>query len=418
MSRIGFYVSNVLSSASLAQSIGFDPNLPATNITTRRPGESGSAMASNPGLGLAGSTFMINLSGGVGDNTHLDVQITSGATAGTYDVTLSPGTYTAHALAAHIETRLIAVTALASFSCIYLPADGFFRIIATETFTILGATGANVAAGAVNEIGYPAADLASTGGGSGLLNLTTGSARFGTMVWARWEIADADRGVALAVLQSDPATGAPAADFAKASVYLANSYKGPTTSHWDAAVTAGTAEKIALSPPGSEHASNPIHMGSRTTGTARTHVFFVWRFFDNAREHHVGFVGLMKVLSSATRQVLPIRSMQRESGSGVLARDYYPAKRRQRIGIEVEVSDWKWAADYSAVLYPLEIIGTSGVFGVAVNSSAIIAGTVDAEDEADRELLFLGGLGELPRRGLTGIDDDRAGASLTLLQVV
>jgi hypothetical protein len=142
MSRIGFYVSNVLSSASLAQSIGFDPNLPATNCTTRRPGESGSAMASNPGLGLAGSTFMINLSGGVGDNTHLDVQITSGATAGTYDVTLSPGTYTAHALAAHIGARLIAVTALASFSCIYLPADGFFRIIATETFTILGATGA------------------------------------------------------------------------------------------------------------------------------------------------------------------------------------------------------------------------------------------------------------------------------------
>ena len=70
------------------------------------------------------------------------------------------------------------------------------------------------------------------------------------------------------------------------------------------------------------------------------------------------------------------------------------------------------------MLYPLEILGTSEVFGVAINWTDIVAGDVTAEDEADRELLFFAGLGEMPRRALTGIDDSRAGARLKLLQVV
>ena len=125
----------------------------------------------------------------------------------------------------------------------------------------------------------------------------------------------------------------------------------------------------------------------------------------------------MEALTSSTRQIAPIKRMGRDSDSGVLATDYYPAPRRHRIGMEVEIGDWLWS-EYASVVYPVERLGTEALLGVVVNYSDVVDATLNAEDEADRELFFVGSLTELPERSLGGADDDRASASLRLLQVV
>jgi len=411
-SRIGLLVDNVLNATNQAWSVGLDPLLTAKNATTRRVGESASGAAGPVFWG----GFQVQLANTATDNTHLDITISTGAAAGTYDVTLNTNDYRADALASHVTTRMIAVTGEPTLLCQYRTSDGIFLIVCAEQFTILGATGANASASILNEIGHPATDnVAALGGG---FYQVQGSVRWGTTIAIRWDVTDADRGAAIAHLASDPAEGAPAADFDDARLYLANANWGPSRSHWDVAVGAGNAEVMELSPAGVRHDQNPVHLATRTTGTARTVAFFIWRFFDSAKEHHVGFVGLMKVLTSATRQISQIQRHGLTSASGRLHLDNYPAARRQQVALEVRADDWLWSTDYATVVYPLELIGTSGLVGVAVNYSEIADATLDAEDEADRGFLFLGSLAEEPERGYGSVSDSRASASLKFVQAV
>ena len=318
------------------------------------------------------------------------------------------GVYTGTGLAQAIRAAIAATSGLFnSYQVTW--TGGRFRILSTSivttTFSLLWNSGAHGAAGAGDSIahliGFRAIDL---GPGD---DFQAQDYRYSTHTFVRWVLTKAvSSNLAACQLYGDGSTA-----FTGANLYIHSSNLGNRRESWAAA--ASTALTFSSRPTETENVIQVAWPASAATGSQ---IFFSWEHIDESEVHQVGLVALLRKTGSTVQAEgsSPSRTVTQLRGHGLLddsqglgVNTYYPARTLKRWTTPLSFDAWE-LADYRAVIHKLVRLGRQVGFVWALNWTDLYAGTVDADDEAERGLLFWAALQDYSL-------DDREGATSAYL---
>ena len=296
---------------------------------------------------------------------------------------------------------------------------GRFRITALGgspvNFSLLWKTGVHGSDNADDSIagllGYR--DTSDDGPG---LGFPADDERYSTHTFIRWDLAKSlTLNLVACQLGGDSLT-----DFDTVNVYMNSTNLGNRRESWAAAAT----HKLEFSARPSED-ENRLQVAYPTSPSAVFQVFFSWEHIDSSQVHEVGLVaGLVKVGSTTQAEgSSATRTLAQLSGHGLFddadplgVNTYYPAQTLKRWRTPLAFDSWE-LADYRAVVHELVRLGRSTPMVWALNWTTIFDGTLNAEDEADKGLLFWGALAEYSLDDYQGATSSYISGTLAIEQV-
>ena len=383
MARIAFFLDDLLGSIYAASPAA--PSTPAANVQDDRPG-----VAFAHPAGPTGGRFDVGP-----DNKFLDTDL------GT--ATLTEGSYVeAQQLAAEIRSKLQAIDA--TFNC-YVASSQRFTIERTAgNFSLLWLTGANAANSIGREIGFT-----TTADQTGSAAYSAHKARHSTHTFVLF---DAGAGIApaavAAILDGDDDT-----DYGDVRIYGFTSAIQLTRYVWAASGAISTAFSAR---PAREENTIQIARPAMAGGTRRWWLLS-WRHFDESPRHDIGLVRAFAAVGSATRTVRELRGHRLDDPSEPLGPgNYYPPTLAKGWVLPLDFDAWE-DSEWRTVGHAIVRHGRTSALLVAVNWTDIVAGTLLAQDEADRGLLLWAVAEALPEDDYSGQGSAYLSASMTLRQL-
>jgi len=407
MSLTAFFSNDTLSASQIAESSPGSPYAPVSNANDPRPRKV--YQVHDDGCFEVSTT-----------NRYIDLKEDAGPSV-TVVVTVPVGIYQSRASLAQAITQ--AINQMVALTQVYYVdwVSGRFRISNVTgsapiyDFSLLWKTGTHGSDNADDSmaglLGYT--DTSDDGPG---LSFTANNERYSTHTYIRWAL-DKSLTPNLVACQLG---GDNLTDFDTVNVYMNSTNLGNRREIWAAAAT----HKLEFSARPSED-ENRLQVAYPTSPSAVLQVFFSWEHIDSSQVHEVGLVaGLVKVGSTTQAEgSSATRTLAQLSGHGLFddadplgVNTYYPAQTLKRWRTPLAFDSWE-LADYRAVVHELVRLGRSTPMVWALNWTTIFDGTLNAEDEADKGLLFWGALAEYSLDDYQGATSAYISGTLAIEQV-
>jgi len=298
-----------------------------------------------------------------------------------------------------------------TYTVLYNPTTGKFRISATGTFSLLFATGTHASSGGVQPwLGFEKFD------NTGRTQYDADEMRYGTDHWAVFDLGSA-KGFTLGACILD---GGADVNWNSASDSVVKLFGASTNlssterSKW----VSGAAKSLTFSNRPNED-QNRIQVAFDTDGAAMGYRYwaFSWRYFDDDTFHAVGLLKALVRYGSSTRQVAQLKGHGLVDTTKALnVKSYYPTQSMLTWKAPLIFDNWE-ASDYRDVVTEVVRNGRAKGLVWALRWSKIADGTYDADDEADKGFLLWAALQQYGQDTYGGAASDYISGELTLEQV-
>lgn len=398
MARAGLFLTNLFDDYSGFASSGSLPELPKENVLTDLPGEMYRQAEGQDNYG----SFEITAS------TDDLVYVNEGS--GAVSTQVPDGWYTASGLATAIQTALNANGSLAlTYTVSYSTAKRKFEFSASGTFIL-----PNASSTAQNMLtillGFDATNTSSAA------THDADTERSSTQTWLRFSMPSgggiAPNLIALMLESTGGNDTAASTLYNDVTIYAANSNYGTASADW--AASAALTINVSDRPTESE---NTLQVGVTSNATTYRFWFIVWNHVDDKVSHMIGICRAMAAISSSTRTVREVQDhdLYVRTPARTLE-NQHPVRLQSEWRMTIELERWE-AADYRAWMVEAKRYGRHKGMVFALNWTALLAATVNADDEADKGFLFYGTVREYSSDAYSGNESDYMSGQMSLGQL-
>jgi len=355
------------------------------------------------------------------NNRYIDIEDSS---ANTETLTLALGIYTGVDLAAEIEAKLVASTYASAWVAGYTLGVGKFQIfdpsLLSSQIKILWKTGTHGSDNAddsmVREIGWvnPEGTVTDTGLSH---DHTSPYGRWNTHTYAQFKLPEARdlRAWMCEVANRELGEQDTTISVSEIKMYGASVSLGAPLANWQS----NAAVNITFS-PGGDFSENQIRLAYYNSGAASTesYWYFSWRHQDSHKTHVVKLCKAFERTWSDTGRTLTTlrRHGILNTGQSLGIDNYYPVQRLRRWVAPLGFDAWP-ASEYRTVIQGVVHHGRQVGLMWALRWDDIVAGTVDAEDEADKGYLLWATLQDYSRDTYVGESADFISGDIEIEQL-
>ena len=353
-------------------------------------------------------------------NRYIDVRADP---VGDSTLTLTPGSYNGTTLASEITTQFAASTHAASWIADYNVANGLFQFYdgagSPTNLKILWKTGNhgtdNANDSMVKELGWVDPEGSATDTTQETSH-TAPYSRWNTHTYAFIKLPQAKelRAWLCEVANQELGYQDTTIDVSNIKIYGADANLG-TLYNWQSSAP----DSLTFS-AGPYFSENQIRLAHKASGASSDKLcwLFSWRHQDQHKTHSVKLCKAFERVWSATGRTLTTLKRQGmlNTGQPLGVDNYYPVQRLRRWVAPLAFDAWP-AAEYRTVVQGVVHHGRQDGLLWALRWDDIVAGTVDAQDEADKGFLIWGALHDYSLDTYVGESADYISGEITIEQI-